>query len=120
MNPAIGLYLKKQRELRNIPLQTVSEATKINLRSLQALESSDLNLLPGSVFAKGFVRSYAKAIGLDVEEATLQLEEHLKENDPPKKHKFNFLSQKNLQFKPWMMFVFFLLIVVTAAYFSSR
>ena len=119
---SIGSYLKKQREMRSISLQDVSKATKINLKSLTALETDDFGFLPGQVFAKGFVRSYAKAIGLNVEEALLQLEENLEESSKisTKGNKISWLSQKSLKSKPWIYFILFLFVVLTAAYISSR
>ena len=62
-----GEELKRERELRKIPLREISEATKINLRYLEALESNDFEHLPGGVFARGFVRAYAQYIGVDAE-----------------------------------------------------
>ena len=122
MIESIGTYLKKQREMRSISLEDISKATKINLKSLKALETDDFGFLPGQVFAKGFVRSYAKVIGLDVDEALLQLEENLKEAAQlsSKGHKISWLSQKGLKSKPWIFFVIFLVVVLSDAYFSSR
>lgn len=118
----IGVYLKRQREMRNIPLSEVAKATKINLRFLSALEMDDLQNLPGPTFAKGFVRSYAKAVGLDPEETMLQLEEHLRAATPlTHKHpKFKWGPPEKLIVRPWMFFVVFLTVVVVAAYFTSQ
>lgn len=65
--PSFGDELKRERELREISLREVSEATKINLRYLEALERNDFRHLPGGVFNKGFVRAYAQFIGVDPE-----------------------------------------------------
>lgn len=64
---SFGEELKRERELRQISLREVSEATKINLRYLDALEQNDFRHLPGGVFNKGFVRAYAEYIGVDPE-----------------------------------------------------
>jgi cytoskeleton protein RodZ len=63
-----GLYLKHERELRGVPLEEISGATKIHIRFLKALEDNKFNELPGEVFIKGYIRSYANIIGSDVEE----------------------------------------------------
>jgi len=63
--PSFGEELRRERELRGIPLRDVSEATKISLRHLQALESDEFEHLPGGVFNRGFVRAYAQFIGVD-------------------------------------------------------
>jgi cytoskeleton protein RodZ len=62
-----GDTLKRERELRKISLREVSEATKIGLRYLEAMEGNRFEQLPGGVFNKGFIRAYAKFIGLDGE-----------------------------------------------------
>lgn len=67
MTSSFGEELKRERELRQISLREISEATKINLRYLDALERNDFRHLPGGVFNKGFVRAYAQYIGVDPE-----------------------------------------------------
>lgn len=62
-----GEELKRERELRRISLREVSEATKISLRHLEALERNDFQHLPGGVFNRGFVRAYSQFIGVDPE-----------------------------------------------------
>lgn len=63
-----GSYLKHERELRGVPLEEISGATKIHIRYLKALEENSFDELPGEVFIKGYIRSYANTIGSDVEE----------------------------------------------------
>ncbi len=63
-----GSYLKHERELRGVPLEEISGATKIHIRFLKALEENSFDELPGEVFIKGYIRSYANTIGSDVEE----------------------------------------------------
>lgn len=62
-----GEELRRERELRQISLREISEATKVNIRYLEALERNDFRHLPGGVFNKGFVRAYAQYIGVDPE-----------------------------------------------------
>lgn len=63
-----GSWLRQQRELREITLREISDATKISLRYLEALEDERFDLLPAPVFAKGFLRQYARYVGIDPEE----------------------------------------------------
>ena len=73
---SFGETLRRERELRQISLREIAEATKINLRYLDALERDDFKHLPGGVFNKGFVRAYAQFIGIDPETmVTAYLEE---------------------------------------------
>jgi len=62
---SFGQDLKQEREVRNISLEEIADATKINLRFLQALEEDRLDILPGKFFTRGILRSYAKHIGLN-------------------------------------------------------
>lgn len=63
-----GNYLRAERELRQIPLAEVAAATKIPLRTLESLEGGAWDGLPATVFLRGFVRAYAKHLGLVAEE----------------------------------------------------
>lgn len=65
--PSFGEGLRRERELRGIELRDVAEATKISVRFLQALESDRVDVLPGGLFQRAFVRQYAVYLGLDPE-----------------------------------------------------
>jgi cytoskeleton protein RodZ len=65
--PSFGEGLRRERELRGIELRDVAEATKISVRFLQALESDRMDVLPGGLFQRAFVRQYALYLGLDPE-----------------------------------------------------
>jgi cytoskeleton protein RodZ len=71
-NPRVVLFgprLKQQREKRGITLEQISKSTKIGTRFLEALEEDQFERLPGGIFNKGFVRAYARCVGLDEEQA---------------------------------------------------
>jgi cytoskeletal protein RodZ len=65
-----GERLKRERELREVTLEEITQATRIGPRFLEALENEDWEKLPGGVFNRGFVRSIAHYLGL-AEEAFL-------------------------------------------------
>jgi cytoskeleton protein RodZ len=67
--PSFGEKLKLEREKRKITLDQISSTTKIGTRMLQALEDEKFNQLPGGIFNKGFVRAYARAVGIDEDQA---------------------------------------------------
>ena len=67
--PQFGDKFRKARETKNLSLDDVSRVTKIGTRMLQAIEEEHFDLLPGGVFNKGFIRAYAKQLGLNDEEA---------------------------------------------------
>lgn len=62
---SLGAWLRRQREAREIDLHEIAESTKISLRYLRALEQDRLDLLPAPVFTRGFLREYAKVVGLN-------------------------------------------------------
>jgi cytoskeleton protein RodZ len=64
---SFGEQLRQARESQNISLQEIAASTKISSRALQALESEHFDQLPGGIFNKGFVRAYARYVGLDEE-----------------------------------------------------
>jgi cytoskeleton protein RodZ len=63
----LGEELRRERELREISLREISEATKISIRILEAIESDNYKILPGGVFNRNFLRAYADFIGIDPE-----------------------------------------------------
>ncbi len=64
-----GDKFRKAREKKEISLDDVSNVTKIGARMLRAIEEEHFDQLPGGVFNKGFIRAYAKHLGLNDEEA---------------------------------------------------
>ncbi|HEX9120003.1 MAG TPA: helix-turn-helix domain-containing protein [Terriglobales bacterium] len=76
---SFGDRLQREREMRGITLEEIAEATKIGTRSLRALEQQDFDKLPGGIFNKGFVRAYARYLGLDEEQAVADYLEALGE-----------------------------------------
>lgn len=69
MSSTLGQKLRAAREQRGISIAEVSEQTRISPIYLKAIDSDNYKTLPGGIFNKGFVRSYAKYVGLDEQEA---------------------------------------------------
>ncbi|MCD4738030.1 MAG: helix-turn-helix domain-containing protein, partial [Anaerolineae bacterium] len=69
MGEGLGLWLRRAREARNLSVADVEGQLKIRQRYLQALEVGDYAALPGGIQARGFIRNYARFLGLPVEEA---------------------------------------------------
>ena len=67
--PSFGHYLQTVRTQNQISLEQVAEETRISLAILRALEQEDFARLPPDVFAIGFVKAYAQAVGADGSEA---------------------------------------------------
>jgi len=63
-----GSRMRQVREQRGVSLRQIAEATKISVSQLEALERNDISRLPGGIFSRAFVRSYAVEIGADPEQ----------------------------------------------------
>ena len=64
----VGARLRAAREAKQISLREIAATTKISVSALEALEENDVAQLPGGIFTRAFVRSYATEVGLDPEE----------------------------------------------------
>lgn len=62
---SLGSELKEARESRKITLETVSKKTKIPVKYLEALEENRYDVFPSHTYVKGFIRAYAKVVGMD-------------------------------------------------------
>jgi cytoskeleton protein RodZ len=62
-----GGRLRRAREARGVSLRQIATVTKISVGVLEALERGDISRLPGGIFSRAFVRSYAQQVGLDAE-----------------------------------------------------
>ncbi len=69
MIDSLGVWLRRSRETRKVDLEDVVRALRIRRRYLQALELGDYEALPGPIQARGFLRNYARYLGLPTEEA---------------------------------------------------
>ena len=67
-HPRIGAALQQERERQGLSLEELEERTKIRTRYLRALENEDWDIIPGPTYVRGFLRTYAEALGLDPEE----------------------------------------------------
>ncbi len=80
---SIGQFLRNERELRQLSLEELAQTTRIPLRSLQLLEEDRLDSLPGDVFVRGFLKSYAKAVGLGADDVVRRYEESSRPSKAP-------------------------------------
>ena len=71
--PRLGPWLRERREARGLDLARAELDTKISRRYLEAIEADQLELLPAPVYASGFVRGYARYLGLDESEARARI-----------------------------------------------
>jgi cytoskeletal protein RodZ len=61
----VDLELASRRKRSAISLEQISQATKIGIRSLEAIEAGEFQKLPGGVYSTSYIRQYARAIDFD-------------------------------------------------------
>ncbi|HKP00259.1 MAG TPA: RodZ domain-containing protein [Nitrospiraceae bacterium] len=66
---SIGEFFRQVRETKGLTIDEVASKTRIRTDFVKALEEGNFAKLPDQVFARGFVRSYARSLGLDEEDA---------------------------------------------------
>lgn len=72
-----GILLSNERVKRGLSLQEVADRLKLSRKQLEAIENDEYDKLPGPAFARGFVRNYAKLLGLDATLLNASLDAHL-------------------------------------------
>src|SRR5581483_3310640 len=61
----LGEFLRQEREHKKVPIEEMAIRTRIAIRFIKAIEENQFDQLPNQVSAKGFLRSYARCLGLD-------------------------------------------------------
>jgi cytoskeleton protein RodZ len=79
---SVGETLRRERLRRNLDLEQISQELKISSRFLTAIEDERFDRLPAGVFAKSFVRQYARLLGLDDDEMASEVQRAI-EPPPP-------------------------------------
>lgn len=100
MSQTLGEKLREAREERGISVSEVAEQTRISPLYISSIEKDDYKPLPGGIFNKGFVKSYAKFIGIDEHEALqdyarIVTETEGKEDDGLRKYRPEVLTDDN-------------------------
>ena len=123
---SFGERLRKEREQKGVSLEDISLETKIGTRLLRALEEEHFDQLPGGIFNKGFVRAYARHLGLDEEQTVtdylsaigpppVAVEEkfpvQVMHHEPPREHPSRNARNGPPSEIPWGMLAVLLLVV---------
>src|SRR6187455_2848878 len=77
-----GGKLRQARERRGISLRQIASSTKIAAAALEALERNDISKLPGGIFSRAFVRSYAVEVGLDPDDTVKEFVDRFTQDTP--------------------------------------
>lgn len=75
-----GPDLKKVRESKGLTLKDLFKSTRIRISILEAIENEEFHLLPESVYTRTFVKTYAKAIGVDSKKILSRYDEYLEQH----------------------------------------
>ena len=80
--PGLGETLRRERERQGLEVSAIAAETRIPARYIEAIESGDLNQLPGNFFARSFVRQYAHALAIPMPDIETELDRWLSEVAP--------------------------------------
>ena len=106
---SFGEELRQAREQRGASLADVEKETKIRAKYIKAMENDDFDVLPGKVYVRGFLRMYARFLGLDGDFLVERYEEQLApwsvETEEPEAHQSTALQTEKttLPWKPLLM-----------------
>jgi len=125
---SLGSYLQRERLKKQITLEEIADQTRINLTTLQAIENNDRGKMPAEVFSKGFIKIYAKLLGLDVQDVLERYDREmaLTDEDSIRNHDvfYNEKMAESSAFSPGKVFLFLLVLALIALgcyfFFSSE
>jgi len=117
----LGASFKKARESQNVSIDRIAAETRISTRFLLAIENEQFDILPGGIFNRGFIRTYAERLGIDPEEAIRSYEKSARVVEPesPKQEAPKVLD-KSPKIPVYYAVVGVFLILVAAFYIWSR
>ena len=108
---SVGALLKDEREKRGLTHAQISEQTRLRPHVLKAIENEDWEKLSGPTLVKGFIRSYARALGLDAERILTVYEEEV----PEQSFADRFVLPSIEKRRRWPVFLLIVVILMAAA-----
>lgn len=114
----VGEYLKRERESRGVTIEEICNTTRITRRFIIAIEEDNFDLMPGDTLIVGFLRNYAKAVGVNADEVIGKYYAHVKwknslVQEDEVADKTNVFSRRNI------ILVVVVFILLVGAYFFS-
>jgi cytoskeletal protein RodZ len=133
MPQTLGEKLRQAREAKGVSISEVAEQTRISPLYIESIENDNYKPLPGGIFNKGFVKSYAKFVGVDEHEALsdyakLAVEQDAASEQPLKVYRPEVLTDDNASnsMAPTLIFAGIILALMTGGilfllnYFQNR
>ncbi len=75
----VGYTLRQERERQNLTVSDIEEGTSIRALYIEAIEAGEYDKLPGTIYTKGFIKNYAKFLGMDADAVTKEFANDLAE-----------------------------------------
>jgi cytoskeletal protein RodZ len=120
MSQTLGEKLRQAREAKGVSISEVAEQTRISPLYIESIENNNYKPLPGGIFNKGFVKSYAKFVGVDEHEALsdyarLAAENEMAAEQPLKVYRPEVLTDDNARssMAPTLIFAGIILALMT-------
>lgn len=121
--PELGQQLKEARLQKGLSLDDVQEMTKIRKRYLEAIETGDYKVLPGSFYVRAFIKTYAETVGLNPDEILEGHHSNVPEPEPEavmepvtQKRSSRPATIGNLKWLPTALMWLFLVLIVGVIY----
>lgn len=123
-----GGNLRLARERRGISVRQIAASTKISVAALEALERNDVSKLPGGIFSRAFVRSYALEVGLDPDATVHEFLERFQPDATPvsaapvaiAEEESSFESQQRMARVVFLLVLISLPLIGVVLYFTLR
>jgi len=125
----LGTFLKQRREASGLTLDQIQQTTKIQKRYIIAIEEGDYKNLPGSFYARAFIKTYAESLGLDVDELYETYAKDLPKIEPQptaqlsRKQTYSKASETSSRVSRWVpkvMLVLVAFLLMTAVWYVVR
>lgn len=117
----LGQFLKREREFRGITLKQVSQATRLSSIVIGHIEEDRYETLPKGSYVKGYLRSYARSVGLSVDEILSRYQKEIQgvkvEEDPFRRPR---LKPEEMRRQIFLVILFLAVIIALATFLSSR
>lgn len=96
----IGERLKEAREEQSLSLESLQEKTKIQKRYLEAIEQGNFKILPGTFYARAFIKEYASAVDLDPNELFEEYKEDLPQQEEENTAQYSHIQRSRRDNNP--------------------
>lgn len=116
---SVGEYLKRERQSKGVTVDEICDTTRITKRFIMAMEENNFDLMPGDTLIVGFLRNYAKAIGIDADEVVGKYYAQVKSKESPARENEVVDKTKGLDRRNVILGAVVFIFLVGAYFFSD-